>query len=252
MTPTDFSRGGVDLHCAAGSAPGFDFTSPEPLLAAMDASGVGHAALGPIGRWAAVDNEAGNRELQKWCERWPGRFSRWVTVNPWYPDAAARLAASLSADVAGLKLIPAVQGFSLLQQALVRPLLEVAAEHGKPVYVVTGVPIASEPFQLAELARRFPTVTFVLGRSGRTDYSLDLTPTLRAVDNIVAETAYNGPELIAELAALIGPNRIAFASDAPFNDLDLEVARLRRADLSANARHAIFTATARRLLGRAV
>jgi hypothetical protein len=57
------------------------------------------------------------------------------------------------------------------------------------VYVVTGVPVADEPLQLAELARRFPRVTFVMGRSGRTDFSLDLVPALTSAANLVAETA---------------------------------------------------------------
>jgi hypothetical protein len=101
---------GVDLHCAAGAAPGFDFTDPERLLSAMDAADIGHAALGPIGHWAAVAHDECGEVLRGWCARWPGRFSRWVTVNPWYPDAATRLAAMITADVTGVKLNPGEQG----------------------------------------------------------------------------------------------------------------------------------------------
>ena len=238
----------VDLHCAAGEAPGFDFSAPEPLLEQLDRHGVHRAVLGPIGRWAAVDNEAGEAVLRSWCERWPDRFARWACVNPWWSDAAARLRRSLEEGAAGLKLIPAGQGFSLLQLPLVEPLLAVAAEARKPVYVVTGVPVAAEPLQLAELARRFPDLTFVLGRSGRTDFALDLLPALTAAPNLVAETAYNGSGLIRTIISVVGAHRVAFASDAPFNDVDLELDRVTAADLPVEQASAVLGGTARRLL----
>ena len=244
------SDGCIDVHCAAGVVPGFDFTAPEPLIAAMEAHGVAHAVLGPIGAWAAVEHERGDDVLREWCRRWPGRFSRWVTVNPWRSDAQDRLVRALDDTAAGLKLIPAVQGFSLLQQALVAPLLDVARGAGVPVYVVTGVPVAAEPFQLTELARRNPDVTFVLGRSGRTDFALDLLPALLAVDNVVAETAYNGPSLIRQLADELPPGRLVFASDAPFNDLDLELDRVERAGLPPDVRSDVLSGAAEHLLSR--
>jgi predicted TIM-barrel fold metal-dependent hydrolase len=241
----------VDLHCAAGIAPPFDFAAPEPLLAAMDQAGVRHAVLGPIGRWAAVEHERGTEVMGDWCARWPDRFSRWVTVNPWWSDAVARLNAALGGvGAVGIKLAPAVQGFSPLHLDLVAPLLAVAERNDLPVYVVTGVPVNGEPLQVAELARRFPDVVFVLGRSGRTDFAIDLLPTLRAARNIIAETAYNGAELLRELVAECGPERVVFASDAPFNELDLEVARVERAELTEAELAAVFGANAVRLFGR--
>lgn len=248
MDSDDLSDQITDLHCAVGQAHGFDFTKPDPLLSAMDEAGVAHAVLGPIGRWAAVAHQQGDEVLGGWCARWPERFSRWVTVNPWYSDAATWLGDVLIPEVAGIKLCPAVQGFSLLQASLVEPLLEVAERAAKPVYVVTGIPVASEPFQLTELARRFPAITFIMGRSGRTDFSLDFLPSLRGAENIIAETAYNGAGVITELAEVIGTHRLVFASDAPFNDLDLEVARVNRAQLSPEARRAVFSGTAQLLL----
>lgn len=238
----------VDLHCAAGAMPGFDFCAPDPLLDQLDRHGVTRAVLGPIGRWAAVEEEAGDAVLRTWCDRWPDRFARWAAVNPWWPDAAVRLRRLLAGGAVGLKLIPAMQGFSLLHLPLVEPLLAVAEEASTPVYVVTGVPIASEPLQVAELARRFPGVTFVLGRSGRTDFALDLQPALRAAPNIVAETAYNGPGLIRSLVDTLGADRVAFASDAPFNDVDLELDRVSAAQLPSEQADLVLGGTARRLL----
>jgi predicted TIM-barrel fold metal-dependent hydrolase len=105
-----------------------------------------------------------------------------------------------------------------------------------PVYVVTGVPIASMPLQLVELARRYPGVQFIMGRSGRTDFSIDFLPSLQMAPNIYAETAYNLPGTVAALIAAIGVERILFASDAPFTNLELELAKLERVNLEPAAR----------------
>lgn len=241
----------VDLHCSVGTAPGFDFADPEPLLAQMDRCGVSRAVLGAFGRWAAVDHEAGDRILQSWCERWPGRFSRWASVNPWWSDAEDRVSRLLADGAVGIQLIPAVQGFSLLQLPLVEPLLTVAEATGTPVYVVTGVPVAAEPLQLAELARRFPDVTFVLGRTGRTDFLIDALSAMQAVPNVVAETAYNPTGLIQSFVQTLGAGRVAFASDAPFNDLDLEIGRVTAAGLDSASLAQVLAGTTDRLLGAA-
>lgn len=131
----------------------------------MDRPGAAHAVLGPIGRWTAVEHERRAEALGGWA-RWPARRSRWVTVNPWWSDAADRFAAPLGPDVVGLDMAPPVQGLTPLNVELVESLLAAVNRHSLSVYVVTGMPVNSEPLQLAELARCFPDVTFVLAVRG--------------------------------------------------------------------------------------
>lgn len=238
----------VDAHVAAGELPHLPTLGVGDLLRTLDDGGVGRGVLAPVGRWVAVDNSDGNRTLAGWADAHPDRLSWWATVNPWYGDRArAELERALEAGACGLKLAPSVQGFGLLSP-LVEPVLDVAEEHGRPVYVVTGVPVASEPLQLAELALRRPGLTFVMGRSGRTDFSLDLLPALTSGPNLVAETAYNGASLIAGLVATLGAGRVMFSSDVPFNDLALELERVERAGLADADRAAVLGGTAATLL----
>lgn len=238
----------TDAHVAAGEHPSLPTLGVDDLLRALD-GGADRAVLGPVGRWLAVDNEDGNRTLAAWCDAHPDRLAHWATVNPWYGErAVAELRRAFAAGARGLKLAPSVQGFGLLSP-LLEPVLDVAEEHGRPVYVVTGVPVASEPLQLAELALRRPGVTFVMGRSGRTDFSLDLLPALTTAPNLVAETAYNGASLIAGLVAALGAGRVLFSSDVPFNDLALELERVGRAGLADADRAAVLGGTAATLLG---
>lgn len=239
----------VDAHVAAGELPGLPTPGVDDLLRTLDDGGVGRAVLGPVGRWVAVDNTDGNRTLASWCAAHPDRLAHWATVNPWYGSRARdELGRAFAAGARGLKLVPSVQGFGLLSP-LLEPVLDVAEEHGRPVYVVTGVPVASEPLQLAELALRRPGLTFVMGRSGRTDFSLDLMPALTTGPNLVAETAYNGASLIAGMVAALGAGRVLFSSDVPFNDLGLELDRVGRAGLADADRAAVLGGTAAALLG---
>lgn len=238
----------TDAHVAAGELPGLPALGVGELLRVLDGGGVERAVLGPVGRWLAVDNEDGNRTLAGWCDAHPDRLAHWAAVNPWYgARAAEELRRAFAAGARGLKLAPSVQGFGLLSP-LLEPVLDVAEEHARPVYVVTGVPVASEPLQLAELALRRPGVTFVMGRSGRTDFSLDLLPALTTGPNLVAETAYNGASLIAGLVAALGAGRVLFSSDVPFNDLALELERVERAGLAGDDRAAVLGGTAAALL----
>lgn len=242
-------QGVVDAHVAVGELAHLAPVDVGEVLARMDENGVQRAVLGPVGRWVAVDNAEGNDTLRRWCSMHPDRLRHYAVANPWYGKRATdELRRALDAGAVGYKLEPARQGVALLDP-LLDPLLDVADEYGRPVYVVTGVPVASEPLQLAELALRRPRVTFVMGRSGRTDFSLDLVPALTSSDNLVAETAYNGASLIADLVARIGPGRVVFASDAPLNDLELELERTRLADLDEPDRAAVMAGTASTLFG---
>jgi uncharacterized protein len=238
----------VDAHVAAGELPHLPALGVDDLLRTLDHGGVERGVLAPVGRWVAVDNAEGNDTLLGWAAAHPDRLAAWATVNPWYGErACAELRRAFEAGACGLKLAPSVQGFGLLTPVL-EPVLDVAEEYGRPVYVVTGVPVAAEPLQLAELALRRPGLTFVMGRSGRTDFSLDLMPALTTGPNLVAETAYNGASLIAGLVETLGAGRVLFSSDVPLNDLALELERVERAGLSDADRAAVLGGTATALL----
>jgi predicted TIM-barrel fold metal-dependent hydrolase len=239
----------VDGHLRFGED--IAVTDIDELLRQMDARDIARAILGPVGRWAAVDNHEGNIALADAARRHPDRLTGFASANPWYGQRAEQeLRRALADGLIGLKLVPAQQGVPLLSP-LLDGLLQVVAERALPVYVVTGVPVMSEPLQVAELARRWPTVPFVLGRSGRTDFALDLLPALTNAPNLIAETAHNGAGDIARIVEAIGADRVMFASDWPANDLGLELDRIARVPLSPSQRTAVLGRTAERLCGGA-
>lgn len=246
MTPTTPI---IDAHVTAGPTPYGD-VAVKALVAVMDQHHIQRAVLSPVDRWLAVDNREGNDTLLAWNKRWPGRLLGYATANPWYGAAAvAEVERALDNGLVGIKLHPARQGFILLD-AVVEPLLDLAARRRVPVYVVTGVPIASMPMQLAEVARRYPDAPFIMGRSGRGDFGLmDLIPSVQQAPNIYIETAYNLPSSLELILDVIDSGRVIFASDWPNTILDLEFEKLDRLRLSAAQRTAMMQGNMARLVG---
>lgn len=219
----------------------------DRLVDDLARSAVERAVLGPTGRWAAVDNAASNDQIASAVRAYPELLEGWAVANPWYGQRAAdELNRALDAGLGGLKLVPHQQGLTLLSPVL-DVVLTVADQRHVPVYVVTGVPVAAEPLQLTELARRWPGIRFVMGRSGRTDFALDIVAALSAAPNIYAETAYNGPGDLRRIIDAIGSERTAFVSDHPENALDLELDRLSHCGLSDDERAHVLGGTARQL-----
>jgi predicted TIM-barrel fold metal-dependent hydrolase len=238
----------LDAHVTAGETF-MGHVDPGRLVAEMDEQEVRQAAIAPADRWLAVDNREGNDSLGAWLRQWPDRFWGYAAANPWFGARALdELERALGAGLIGLKLHPARQGYMLLEP-IVEPLVALAGRRGVPVYVVTGVPVASLPLQLAELARRHPEANFIMGRSGRTDFALDLLPAARQAPNLFLETAYNAPGLVEAMLREFGASRVLFASDAPFTNLALEIRKLDRLQAGPAERAALFGGAWLALLG---
>jgi predicted TIM-barrel fold metal-dependent hydrolase len=204
----------IDSHVYLGQGEHLQITEDE-LLNQMDEARVSVAIICPVDRHLAVYNREGNEMMQGAVHRHPDRFVGMATANPWYGDAGVQeLRHSLEAGLAGLMIHAPYQGVRLSDH-LVDPLLEVAAEYGVPVYAHTGTAGLAEPLHVAELARRFPKVNFIMGHAGSSDYGEDAVYAMSFADNIWMETSRNGPGNynFFKIKGLYA--RIVFGSSAP-------------------------------------
>lgn len=228
----------VDAHCTIGDGRVASLSADE-LVRQLDDNGVEAAVVGPPDRCLAVANREGNDFVVDACRRHPDRLIGFATVNPWYGEAAvAELRRAVGAGLRGLILHPPLQGFLLLD-TLVDPIVAVAAEHGLPVWAPTGTPVNALPLQLTELARRFPSVNFLMGHMGHTDFWIEAVPAVAASPNIYAEISYKQPHVIVDAITRLTAERVVFGSDAPFNDLRLEVEKFHAAELDDRARRLV-------------
>ena len=218
----------IDAHCSIGK--GMDSAlAADDLLRLMDANGVDKALVGPVDRFLAVYNREGNDYLLAEAATSRGRLYALATANPWYGEKGVEeLRRALDAGAVGVEFHPALQGFRITD-AVACPILEVAAEYDRPVYFHTGAPVCAMPFQLTELAMRFPHVMLVMGRMAFSDFWNDVAAAAAAVENVYLETSFHWPAFVADVKAAVGARRIMYGSGAPANAMDLEIEKIRRA-----------------------
>lgn len=211
--------------------------------------GIGHVVIAPADEYAAMANEQGNTQLARLLRRYPKQISGLAVANPWRGAEAVRLLEkAFDYGLRGLYLCPPRQGFRLTEK-IVDPLIKVCRQRRKAVYAHTGTPVCSEPFQLAELARRFPEVTFVMGHAGYPDFWYDVSAALQQAPNLLVETSCQMTAVIQQALEAVGPERILFGSGFPRSTPKWEIRKIRSMDLPEETLLKIMATNALRCWG---
>jgi len=240
----------IDAHVRIGRHRECSLDVPE-LLEIMDRYGIDRAMIAPSEAQIAVANRAGNEATAAAAEASAGRLIPYAVANPWYGTAAvAELERARAAGARALAVDSGLQGFDLLD-GLVDPLLQFAESAGWFVYVRTGTPPGHLPLPLALLARRFPRLAFVMGRSGATDFWIDAAPALRYAPNLYADTSYAPWDtVLSEFTRdpAIGPHRVIFSTDLPYATAAGETKRIADWPIPEDAKAAVRGGTLSGLL----
>jgi uncharacterized protein len=198
--------------------------------------------------------EPANEALAAAARESDGRIVALGRVDPLNGAAAVAEAERCLRDLgcAGLFLHPAEEACPV---RVARPLLEVARAAGAPVVVATGTFALSEPLQVAEFAAQAPDVPVVMTNGGQVNISglsmvdawlaLTTTPSLHVLTN-----GEYRQDFIERLASELDHRRVLYASMAPVFDPGFEVARVRSARLTDEARRAVEHDNAERLFRR--
>lgn len=217
----------VDGYVTLGVDREYDLTEAD-LLRAMDSAQVDSAVIAPVDRCLAVHNREGNDLMLRAAAAHPTRFIPSCSVNPWYGRSAVQeIERSRSEGARILVLHPFVQGFQANDE-LVWPLLDSIAQQPMPVYVHTGTPGNATPWQIVDLAERYPSVDFIMGHCGATDFWNDVIPAARCVRNVHLESSLARPFLFVAYVEELGADRGIMGSCAPLDDLAFEWEQMRR------------------------
>lgn len=238
----------VDGYCAIGVDREYDQTE-EVLLGAMDRACVERAVVAPTDRHLAVLNAEGNDVVLDAARRHHDRLIPSCTANPWFGQAARHEVHRRAEQGARILIIhPYVQGY-LANDELVWPLLEAATEERLPVYVHTGPPGNATPWQVVDLAERFPDTDFIIGHCGATDFWNDMPFAASAAANVYFESSLARPFQFARYVKSVGTDRGIVGSFAPISDLEFEWAQMR--DMLSPSDYAdVYGPNLLRLLGK--
>lgn len=240
----------IDVHCHIGKGAAYS-QSVDELLREMDNHLVSKAVVVPVDRCLAVDNREGNNEVLAAMHRHPDRFIPFATANPWYGSRAVEeLEISFSSGAEGVKLHPVLQGFSIIDE-IVFPLIEIAVKHNKPVYFHTGTPSSCTPFQMTELAMRYPEGVFIMGHAAYSDFWNDVVDSIKPVSNIYIDTSHHLASFVRSLVQEVGADRIIYGSNSPHTSMSVEIEKITRYIKSDEQLEKIFSGNINRILGGA-
>lgn len=193
----------------------------NPLLKSMQMAKIDYAFLAPSKAETAFNNHQGNSRLARICgEHTNLKF--WAVASPWSGDVGiTEIGRAFDCGAFGILFDPTVQGFSLLGPEIKNMLALISKFINPLIYVHTGTPSNALPLQLAHLANSFPNLSFLMGRSGRTDFRTDAIPAMQLAPNIYADTSHDYPMTgLSNLATSIGTDRMIFSSDYPYERQD--------------------------------
>jgi len=167
----------IDMHGHWGPYGGgyFPAADPEVMIATLKRCGVekivcsSHESL-------MADVERGNGIMQQAIDRWPEALLGYWSINPNYPELAARAAEDFekARGFVGFKFLPDYHTYPITGKRNC-PALEYADQRGLLALVHTwGGSAYNSPAQLEEVARKYPHATFIMGHSGYGDWETSL------------------------------------------------------------------------------
>lgn len=226
------------------------------LLKSMDELEIEMALACPY-KPLTYDPDEANASLARAIRGYPDRLFGAARVDPWQKNAretAERAFQSLALQA--LFLNPWEENFQADMQDL-DPILDVAHIHGAPVIVASGFPWVSEALQVCRLAQRWPETHILMTNGGQINISglgqADVTLAMGRTSNLLIDTAgVYRQDFIEETVAMFGPERVLFASGAPDFDQRFEASRIRAAKVDQDARLAMQSGNAFRLLKKTV
>lgn len=231
MTGSETMTIKIDGYCVLGVDREYELREYD-LLKAMDRAEVDRAVIAPVDRFLAVNNRPGNDAILRSASAHPDRFLPACCANPWNgTDAVEELERALGQGARLIVIHPAVQGF-LANDELIWPLLELAGEEKVPVYIHTGPPGCATPWQIVDLAERFPNLDIILGHSGATDFWNDVPDAVMAAQNVFLEASLARPFNFKIHLEKVGYEKGIMGSYAPLNDLEFEWEQMRKTLLS--------------------
>ncbi|MFK7693171.1 amidohydrolase family protein [Paenibacillus sp. HJGM_3] len=205
----------IDFHTHIFGGVYTEKTNPEDFLSMMDRNKIEKSLLLPLDGFFS-DFQQDNDLVSDLVAQYPDRFAGLGTIDPRQGEKALREIDRCldETNLIGFKFHSWLQAFGPLDAEFMR-LAEEGNRRKALFFFHDGTPPYSEPFQLAEIAKRFPDLTVVLGHAGLPDLWRESLLAALKHDNIwlcFCGTPQWGME---EITKRMGGERIVWGSDYP-------------------------------------
>jgi predicted TIM-barrel fold metal-dependent hydrolase len=247
----------IDVNVHLGkSAYGLQ-QSAIALLTSMGKSGV-RISLVSCFTPPDLSFESANREIEAAVRENTTRLRGLVRIDPRQNGSLSILKKFLQKKAfAGISLNPFEQAFKV-NDPLMKPFYELAEETDSPLMLESGYPIVSLPLQVAEVAREFRKVNFIMTHAGQLLASgqseSDSLRTILDNSNIYWDTSQiilSGIGGFIQQVIHSGKNgskhRAMFGSNGPQGELSVELMRVTKASISENEKRLVLSKNAEKL-----
>ena len=242
----------IDAHMHLPIEPALQLVVERPGEASIEAmrrSGIDKGVVLAADGWSGSSRDV-NDAYADAAARFPGILYPWATVSPYYlplegeAEVMELRRAVTELGMCGLKMLEQMPGYMDM-------VMEELAHLGVPVIFHSGTPPWTTPLQLANLARRYPTVTVILGHGGLEELWSDALLAARQLDNLWIETSRVSFHGLQKMVDTLGPERIVFGSDSATRHHTMRycIERVKALRISDQAREAILGGNMARLLG---
>lgn len=225
-------------------------SEPEVLMGLARGAGIGRAVVLPVEPFTRGGDTLAVARAHPF-------FIPFTSPDFTSPDCAHKLRCDLAEGARGLKIHPVLQDIELCDPR-VEAALEEFAPSGLPVCIHTGparngfVKTRAEsyahPDAIASLARRFPSVPFIMAHMGLiyADTAMDIA--LRQA-NMYLETSMQPLRVVRKAVQTTGPGKLIFGSDFPLGNPKVSLDIVRKAVPDKTAQADVLGGTISRLTG---
>ncbi len=250
---SDQSAPAIDVHCHIGTGARATGTEVE-LLKKLRESNVAQCVVSPIQlktyNFDTFSYAEQNNAVAALAKKQLGKVIPFGRINPASGKAALdetkRVFTKL--NLAGIKLQPSVDGYSLSNYALLQVLAE-AEKHNAVILIHTGlnrVDAIAHPLACIELTRQFKGLKFILAHAAA--LFQDAYKQGNMLSNVWFDTSiHSTPFTISNYVEQYGDSRLLFGSDYPYSDPFIERLKIERADLPESSKRRILFENAKRL-----
>ena len=173
----------------------------------------------------------------------------WVT--PADPGVLDEIRLRIDQGFRAIKLHPLFDAYSA-DDEIVDPVIDLAGALGVPVFIHSGHPPYSLPWQIGWLAERHPDVPIVLLHMGHAHgvYVDAALKVARRYPNLYLETSGTSMSVkIREAYETVGTDRVLFGIDSPFHEPSVEIEKTRATFLPEDALRCIYHDNTAKLMG---
>jgi len=240
----------IDTHAHIGADKGGARQSIEELRRNMKAYGIDKAAIFPFDE----DGELVKRSVSLLGYK-DKNIIPFLRFDPkrMKPDELEGLLAEY--PFGGVKLHSRAQEFDPLDRSYLK-LYKKIEESGRPLLLHSSritrfgreASRNTDPDRAVKLASRIPGLNIIIAHLA--SFSWNAIDVVGREDNLFLDTSINGTTFVIKmLVERIGPEKIIFGSDCPYSDQELEMLKIKKADIGKADRDKIFSRNISGLLG---